>query len=47
MVNGKIIGAGIGKLGNFEGNAKHKMFLENLGFIAGQSKRGLWAKETK
>jgi len=47
MVNGKIIGAGLGKLGNFGGNTKHKMFLENLGFIAQQSKRGIWAENKK
>ncbi len=42
LVNGKLIGEGLAKLGNFEGNARHRMFLDNLGFIAKQRKAGLW-----
>ena len=45
MLNARVIGDGLGKLGNFEGNNRHRMYLENLGFIAGQGKKGLWAKE--
>jgi hypothetical protein len=43
LVNGRIIGGGLGKLGNFEGNGRYRMYLENLGFIASQGKVGLWA----
>jgi hypothetical protein len=45
MLNGRMIGDGLGRLGNFEGNNRHRMYLENLGFISSQSKKGLWAKE--
>ncbi len=47
LVNARLIGDGISKLGNFEGNTRHRMYLENLGFIASQGKKGLWATETK
>ena len=47
LVNARIIGDGLGKLGNFEGNNRHRMYLENLGLIARDSKKGLWAKEGK
>ena len=43
LVNGRIIGDGLGKLGNFEGNGRFRMYLENLGFIASQRKMGMWA----
>jgi hypothetical protein len=42
LVNAKIIGDGLGKLGNFEGNTARRMYLENLGFIAQQGKAGMW-----
>jgi hypothetical protein len=42
LVNGRIIGDGLGKLGGFEGNGRYRMYLENLGFIASQRKMGLW-----
>ena len=42
LVNARIIGAGLGKLGNFEGNSKQRMYLENLGFIARQKQQGMW-----
>jgi hypothetical protein len=47
LVNARLIGDGLSKLGNFEGNTRHRMYLENLGFIAGQGRKGLWAKEGK
>jgi hypothetical protein len=43
LVNGRIIGDGLGKLGSFEGNGRYRMYLENLGFIASQRKMGMWA----
>jgi hypothetical protein len=45
MLNARVIGDGLGRLGNFEGNNRHRMYLENLGFIAQQGKKGLWGKE--
>jgi endonuclease YncB( thermonuclease family) len=42
LVNAKLIGDGLGKLGNFAGNDRHRMYLENLGFIAQQGKKGMW-----
>ena len=45
LVNAKIIGDGLGELGNFEGNNRHRMYLENLDFIAHQRKVGIWAEE--
>jgi hypothetical protein len=47
LVNARMIGDGLGKLGNFEGNNRHRMYLENLGMIARDSKKGLWAREGK
>jgi len=47
LANARIIGDGLGKLGNFEGNNRHRMYLENLGLIAHDSKKGLWAREAK
>jgi len=47
LVNARIIGNGLGKLGNFEGNNRHRMYLENLGLIARHSRKGLWAREVK
>ncbi|MBI2301093.1 MAG: thermonuclease family protein [Armatimonadetes bacterium] len=44
LVNAKIIGDGLGKLGNFQGNDRHRMYLENLGFIAQQRKAGMWGQ---
>jgi hypothetical protein len=45
LANAKIIGDGLGALGNFEGNNTQRMYFENLGFIAKQSKKGMWAAE--
>ncbi len=45
LVNGRIIGDGLGKLGGFEGNGRYRMYLENLGFIASQRKMGMWASK--
>jgi hypothetical protein len=45
MLNARVIGDGLGRLGNFEGNNRQRMYLENLGFIANQGKKGFWAKE--
>jgi endonuclease YncB( thermonuclease family) len=44
MLNSKVIGEGLAKVGNFEGNGKHQMFLANLGFITEQNKKGMWEK---
>jgi len=43
FVNAKIIGSGLGKLGNFEGNNRERVYLENVGFIAQQKKVGMWS----
>ncbi|MBM3474613.1 MAG: hypothetical protein FJX75_15220 [Armatimonadetes bacterium] len=43
FVNAKIIGGGLSKLGNFEGNSRERVYLENVGFIASQKKVGLWS----
>jgi hypothetical protein len=45
LLNAKVIGEGLGKLGSFEGNDRYRMFLENLGFIAGQRKAGMWTEK--
>jgi len=45
LVNAKLIGAGLAKVGDFAGNDRLRMYLENLGFIASQKKTGLWADE--
>jgi hypothetical protein len=42
MLNARVVGDGLGKLGNFEGNNQHRMYLENLGFITQQGKKGMW-----
>ena len=47
LVNARMIGDGLGKLGNFEGNNRHRMYLENLGMIARDSRKGLWGREGK
>jgi endonuclease YncB( thermonuclease family) len=44
LVSAKIIGDGLGALGNFGGNNRERMYLENLGFIAKQRKAGMWAE---
>ncbi len=44
LLNGRVVGEGLAKLGSFHGNARHRMFLENLGFIAQQRRAGLWAE---
>ncbi len=47
LANAKIIGDGLGKLGNFAGNNRQRMYLDNLGFIAQQRKAGMWAGTAK
>lgn len=42
LVNARIIGEGLGKLGAFGGNERERMYLENLAFIAKQRKAGVW-----
>jgi len=44
LVNAKIIGDGLGALGEFGGNNRQRMYLENLAFIARQRKAGMWAE---
>ena len=43
QLNAKVIGDGLGRVGNFEGNTQYRMFFENLGFIASEGKKGLYA----
>ena len=43
FVNAKIICNGLSKLGNFEGNGRQRVYLENVGFIASQKKVGVWS----
>ena len=45
FINARLIGDGLAKLGNFEGNNRHRMYLENLQMITQAGKKGLWAKE--
>jgi hypothetical protein len=45
FINARLIGEGLSKLGNFEGNNRHRMYLENLQMITQAGKKGLWAKE--
>ena len=45
LLNAQVIAAGLGKLGNFEGNARHRDYLNNLGFIATQNRKGIWSLE--
>jgi len=47
MFNAQVIAAGLGNLGNFEGNNRHRDYLNNLGFIATQNKKGIWSLEKK
>lgn len=47
LVNARIVGEGLSKIGNFEGNTRHRMYFENLAFIASQGKKGLWGREGK
>jgi hypothetical protein len=42
MLNTRILGDGLGKVGNFEGNNRHRMFMENLSFITEQGKKGMF-----
>jgi hypothetical protein len=42
LLNARVIGDGLGSPGNFEGNNLHRMYLENLGFITKQGKKGMW-----
>ena len=45
LVNAKLIGDGLAKVGNFAGNDRQRMYLENLGFIASQKRMGLWGEQ--
>jgi len=47
MLNAQALSAGLGNLGNFEGNNRHRDYLNNLAFIATQNKKGIWATEKK
>jgi hypothetical protein len=42
LLNAKVLGDGLGRLGNFEGNSRMRMYLENLAFITQQGRKGLW-----
>jgi len=44
LVNGKVIGDGLGPVGAFAGNDRHRTYLENLGLIAQQRKAGMWVQ---
>jgi hypothetical protein len=45
LVNGKVIGNGLGKLGEFEGNDRLRMYLINLGEPAKWRKVGMWEEK--
>ena len=45
MLNSKVIGDGLSKLGNFEGNNRYRMFFENMGFITEQNKKGMFGQK--
>ena len=45
MLNTRILGDGLGKAGNFEGNNRHRMFMENLSFITEQGKKGMFGEK--
>lgn len=47
LVNAKLVGDGLGKPGNYEGNGRQRMYLDNLGFIASQRKAGVWGVGTR
>jgi len=42
MVNAMLIGEGLSDAGDYEANNRQRAYLENLKFIAEQSKRGMW-----
>ena len=44
LANARIIGEGLGKLGDFAGNDRHRTYMENLAFITQQRKLGMWRK---
>ena len=45
MLNTRVLGDGLGKVGNFEGNNRHRMFMENLSFITEQGKKGMFGEK--
>ncbi len=45
FVNARLVGDGVAKMGNFEGNNRYRMYMENLQMITQAGKKGLWAKE--
>ena len=42
LLNAKVLGDGLGKVGDFDGNTRQEMYLENLAFIAKQRHAGMW-----
>ncbi len=46
MVNARLIGEGLAPIGSFQDNNRHRTYLENLAFIAGQGRKGIHGVET-
>jgi hypothetical protein len=44
LVNARVLGEGLGELGNFEGNDRMRMYLMNTGEPAKWKKIGMWAE---
>jgi hypothetical protein len=47
LINGKVLGDGLSRLGDFEGNERMRMLLTNMGEPAKWKKVGMWAEERK
>ena len=47
LINGKVLGDGLSRLGDFEGNERMRMLLTNMGEPAKWKKVGMWAEEGK
>ena len=45
LVNARLIADGLAKAGNFEGNTRYSVYLQNLELITRQNRKGLWAFE--
>ena len=47
VVNGKVLAAGLSRLGDFQGNDRMRMYLTNIGESTKWKKIGMWADEQK
>ena len=47
LINGKVLGDGLSRLGDFEGNERMRMLLTNMGEPAKWKKVGMWAQDGK